>query len=78
MHLSLYSGRFRAIIAGNFAEIFFGNSINQFRVSLNQYNRQILADLIGPEVTVEIDLRFQNSSRDRVPIRYSRRSQGLS
>ena len=57
---SLFRAGFRAIIAGNFAEIFFGNSINLGIpcVSLNQHNRQILADLIegNPEVTVEIDL----------------------
>ena len=43
---SLFRAGFRAIIAGNFAEIFFGNSINLGIpcVSLDQHNRQILAD----------------------------------
>lgn len=57
---SLYRAGFRAIIAGNFAEIFFGNSINLGMpcVSLGQSNRDILANIIetNPLIQVEIDL----------------------
>ena len=57
---SLFRAGFRAIIAGNFAEIFFGNSINLGMpcVSLNQSSRNILASLIveDPSISVEIDL----------------------
>ena len=59
---SLYRAGFRAIIAGNFAEIFFGNSINLGIpcVSMNTDNRTTLAKWIesnsDTEVTVDIDL----------------------
>ena len=57
---SLFRAGFRAIIAGNFAEIFFGNSINLGMpcVSLNQSDRNTLAILIAedPSISVEIDL----------------------
>jgi 3-isopropylmalate/(R)-2-methylmalate dehydratase small subunit len=58
---SLYRAGFRAIIAGNFAEIFFGNSINLGIpcVSMNADNRVTLAQWIesnaGTEVTVDVD-----------------------
>jgi 3-isopropylmalate/(R)-2-methylmalate dehydratase small subunit len=59
---SLYRAGFRAIIAGNFAEIFFGNSINLGIpcVSMDAENRAALAQWIesnaGTEVTVDVDL----------------------
>ena len=59
---SLYRAGFRAIIAGNFAEIFFGNSINLGIpcVSMEAGNRAVLAQWIesnaGTEVTVDVDL----------------------
>ena len=59
---SLYRAGFRAIIAGNFAEIFFGNSINLGIpcVSMDADNRATLAQWIesnaGTELTVDIDL----------------------
>ena len=59
---SLYRAGFRAIIAGNFAEIFFGNSINLGIpcVSMDAENRATLAQWIesnvGEEVTVDVDL----------------------
>jgi 3-isopropylmalate/(R)-2-methylmalate dehydratase small subunit len=59
---SLYRGGFRAIIAGNFAEIFFGNSINLGIpcVSMDAANRSSLAEWIennpSKEVTVDVDL----------------------
>ena len=58
---SLYRAGFRAIIAGNFAEIFFGNSINLGIpcVSMDSNNRAELARWIesnaGKEVTVDVD-----------------------
>jgi 3-isopropylmalate/(R)-2-methylmalate dehydratase small subunit len=59
---SLYRAGFRAIIAGNFAEIFFGNSINLGIpcVSMDATNRSTLAEWIennpSVEVTVDVDL----------------------
>ena len=59
---SLYRAGFRAIIAGNFAEIFFGNSINLGIpcVSMEAENRGTLAQWIesnaGTEVAVDVDL----------------------
>ena len=59
---SLYRAGFRAIIAGNFAEIFFGNSINLGIpcVSMDAAQRSTLAEWIehnpSKEVTVDIDL----------------------
>jgi 3-isopropylmalate/(R)-2-methylmalate dehydratase small subunit len=58
---SLYRAGFRAVIAGNFAEIFFGNSINLGIpcVSMDSENREILAQWIESkpthEVTVDVD-----------------------
>jgi len=59
---SLYRAGFRAIIAGNFAEIFFGNSINLGIpcVSMDGGHRSTLAEWIknnpSAEVTVDVDL----------------------
>ena len=59
---SLYRAGFRAIIAGNFAEIFFGNSINLGIpcVSMDATHRSTLAEWINnhpsAEVTVDVDL----------------------
>ena len=57
---SLYRAGFRAVIAGNFAEIFFGNSINLGMpcVSVSDDNRLIIASVIteSPEVQVIVDL----------------------
>ena len=59
---SLYRAGFRAIIAGNFAEIFFGNSINLGIpcVSMDATHRSTLAEWIknnpSAEVTVDVDL----------------------
>jgi len=58
---SLYRAGFRAIIAGNFAEIFFGNSINLGIpcVSMDSNNRAELAQWIdsnvGKGITVDVD-----------------------
>jgi 3-isopropylmalate/(R)-2-methylmalate dehydratase small subunit len=58
---SLYRAGFRAIIAGNFAEIFFGNSINLGIpcVSMDAAHRSTLAEWIennpSAEVTVDVD-----------------------
>lgn len=58
---SLYRAGFRAIIAGNFAEIFFGNSINLGIpcVSMDSENRETLAKWIETnpsyEVTVDVE-----------------------
>ena len=58
---SLYRAGFRAIIAGNFAEIFFGNSINLGIpcVSMDIAHRSTLAEWIennpSAEVTVDVD-----------------------
>ena len=59
---SLYRAGFRAIIAGNFAEIFFGNSINLGIpcVAMESTHRSTLAQLIesnpSTEVTVDVNL----------------------
>ena len=57
---SLYRAGFRAIIAGNFAEIFFGNSINLGIpcVSLDEEGRSKLATMIEshPELKLKINL----------------------
>ena len=57
---SLYRAGFRAIIAGNFAEIFFGNSINLGIpcVSLNEEGRNKLSTMIEshPELKLKINL----------------------
>ena len=59
---SLYRAGFRAIIAGNFAEIFFGNSINLGIpcVAMDSENRASLAQWIevnaGSQVTVDVNL----------------------
>lgn len=57
---SLYRAGFRAIIAGNFAEIFFGNSINLGIpcVSMDSENRNKLSDWIekNPSIDVTVDV----------------------
>jgi 3-isopropylmalate/(R)-2-methylmalate dehydratase small subunit len=57
---SLYRAGFRTIIAGNFAEIFFGNSINLGMpcVSLDEERRSKLATMIEshPELELKINL----------------------
>ena len=59
---SLYRAGFRGIIAGNFAEIFFGNSINLGIpcVSMNAADRATLAQWIdsnaGVEATIDVNL----------------------
>ena len=59
---SLYRAGFRAIIAGNFAEIFFGNSINLGIpcVAMDSTHRSTLAQWIesnpSTEVTVDVNL----------------------
>ncbi|HCY58839.1 MAG TPA: 3-isopropylmalate dehydratase small subunit [Opitutae bacterium] len=57
---SIYRAGFRAIIAGNFAEIFFGNSINLGMpcLSMNEANRKKLSDLVigNPDAVLKIDL----------------------
>ena len=57
---SLYRAGFRAIIAGNFAEIFFGNSINLGIpcVSLDEEGRSKLSTMIEshPELKLKINL----------------------
>jgi 3-isopropylmalate/(R)-2-methylmalate dehydratase small subunit len=57
---SLYRAGFRAIIAGNFAEIFFGNSINLGMpcVSVDEAGRSKLATMIesDPKLELKIDL----------------------
>ena len=59
---SLYRAGFRAIIAGNFAEIFFGNSINLGVpcVAMDMEKRTSLAQWIesnaGTPITVDVDL----------------------
>jgi len=57
---SLYRAGFRAIIAGNFAEIFFGNSINLGMpcVSVDEAIRNKLATMIesDPKLELKIDI----------------------
>ena len=57
---SLYRAGFRAVIAGNFAEIFFGNSINLGIpcVSMDSGNRHTLAQWIdsNPQIPVTVDV----------------------
>ncbi len=57
---SLYRAGFRALIAGNFAEIFFGNSINLGIpcVSVPKEERDLLASLIAedPSLRVIVDV----------------------
>jgi 3-isopropylmalate/(R)-2-methylmalate dehydratase small subunit len=57
---SLYRAGFRAIIAGNFAEIFFGNSINLGMpcVSVDENGRNKLATMIesDPKLELKIDI----------------------
>ena len=57
---SIYRAGFRAVIAGNFAEIFFGNSINLGMpcLSMNDADRKMLSDLVegNPEAEIKIDL----------------------
>ena len=57
---SIYRAGFRAVIAGNFAEIFFGNSINLGMpcISMNESGRMKLTELVegDPEAELKIDL----------------------
>ena len=57
---SLFRAGFRAIIAGNFAEIFFGNSINLGMpcVSVAEKDRNLIASLIteNPELNASLDI----------------------
>lgn len=57
---SIYRAGFRAVIAGNFAEIFFGNSINLGMpcLSMNEPDRKKLTDLVtgNPEAELKLDL----------------------
>ena len=57
---SLFRAGFRAIIAGNFAEIFFGNSINLGMpcVSVAEKDRNLIASLIteNPELSASLDI----------------------
>jgi 3-isopropylmalate/(R)-2-methylmalate dehydratase small subunit len=57
---SLYRAGFRAVIAGNFAEIFFGNSTNLGMpcVSMSEDHRQHLGGLLSgnPDISVTIDI----------------------
>ena len=57
---SLFRAGFRAIIAGNFAEIFFGNSINLGMpcVSVVEKDRNLIASLIteNPELSASLDI----------------------
>jgi 3-isopropylmalate/(R)-2-methylmalate dehydratase small subunit len=57
---SIYRAGFRAVIAGNFAEIFFGNSINLGMpcLSMNEPDRKMLTDLVAgnPEAELKLDL----------------------
>lgn len=53
---SLYRAGFRALIAGNFAEIFFGNSINLGIpcVSVLKEGRDLLSSLIAEDTTLKV------------------------
>ena len=57
---SLFRAGFRAIIAGNFAEIFFGNSINLGMpcVSVAEKDRNLIAGLIteNPKLNASLDI----------------------
>ena len=57
---SIYRAGFRAVIAGNFAEIFFGNSINLGMpcLSMDESGRMKLTELVegNPEAELKIDL----------------------
>ena len=59
---SIYRAGFRAIIASNFAEIFFGNSINLGMpcLSMESDDRQKLAALIESDPSLEIDIDLVN------------------
>src|SRR6056300_1042164 len=60
---SLYRAGFRAIIAGNFAEIFFGNSINLGMpcVSVDEAGRSKLATMIESDPKLELKIDLVNS-----------------
>jgi len=57
---SLFRAGFRAIVAGNFAEIFFGNATNLGMpcVSMSDSDRQRLVEIIEatPHITVSVDV----------------------
>ena len=58
---SLYRAGFRGVIAGNFAEIFFGNSINLGIpcVSMSKANREELIKVIDADSETEINLDLE-------------------
>ena len=60
---SLYRAGFRAIIAGNFAEIFFGNSTNLGMpcVSVDEAGRNKLATMIQSDPKLELKIDLVNS-----------------
>tara|TARA_B100001093_G_C26654014_1_gene938800 strand:- start:425 stop:1021 length:597 start_codon:yes stop_codon:yes gene_type:complete len=55
---SIYRAGFRAVIAGNFAEIFFGNSINLGMpcLSMNHPDRKQLTDLVEGNSSAELKI----------------------
>jgi 3-isopropylmalate/(R)-2-methylmalate dehydratase small subunit len=59
---SLYRAGFRAVIAGNFAEIFFGNSINLGMpcVSVSDETRDLISALIEQDPKCEVTLDVLN------------------
>lgn len=70
---SLYRAGFRAVIAGNFAEIFFGNSINLGMpcVSVSDETRDLISALIKQdpkcEVTVDVLSRLIRAGDNSFP-----------
>jgi 3-isopropylmalate/(R)-2-methylmalate dehydratase small subunit len=70
---SLYRAGFRAVIAGNFAEIFFGNSINLGMpcVSVSDETRDLISALIEQdpkcEVTVDVLSRLIRAGDNSFP-----------
>ena len=75
---SLYRAGFRAIIAGNFAEIFFGNSINLGMpcVTLEKQDRDKLILLLdkSPGIQVKIDLVSSNIMADEMQLPFDLRA----
>lgn len=75
---SLYRAGFRAIIAGNFAEIFFGNSINLGMpcVTLEKQCREKLTLLLdkSPGIPLKIDLVSSNIMADEMQLPFDLRA----
>ena len=75
---SLYRAGFRAIIAGNFAEIFFGNSINLGMpcVTLEKYDRDKLILLLdkSPGIQLKIDLVSSNIMAEEMQLPFDLRT----